>query len=154
MKGIYWLMRITKITVIASALALSGLLSSARADDVIRRDSHRDLDRAAASISKEARRMRVENDALHTVSVETGVPAPKTHQMLDRWSDAGVGGVMIACTIADYTKRDPNYYMERRFHDHQPWDKIIADTGVPFEKVDRKLAKLDDYVHASADHRR
>jgi hypothetical protein len=142
-------MRATKYTLAALAFAIATAIGTSRADDVIRRNSHRDLDRTASTISKEARSMRNERDALHAVSVETGIPTPKGQEMLDRWESAGVGGVMIACTLADYSKRDPNYYMERRFHDHQSWDRIVADSGVPFEKVDRKLARLDDYVHST-----
>ena len=142
-------MRATKYTLAALAFAVATTIGTSHADDLTRRDSHRNLDRTASSISKEAHKMRNESGALHAVSVETGIPTSKAKEMLDRWDGAGVGGVMIACTIADYSKRDPNYYMERRFHDHQSWDRLVADSGVPFENVDRKLSRLYDYVHSA-----
>src|SRR4051812_9414619 len=104
-------MRASKLICTAAALGVASLIGSVRADDLIKRDVHKDYDKSVASISKEAKRMHTEKDALHSVSVETGVPRPKTEEMLDHWPDAGVAGVMIACTISDYSKRDPSVYM-------------------------------------------
>src|SRR5678809_191719 len=103
-------MRATKYTLTALAFAMATAIGTSRADDLSRRDAHRDIDHAANSVSKEIRRMKAQDDANHVISVETGVPTSKIHRMHDHWSDAGAGGMMIACSVADYTRQDPENY--------------------------------------------
>src|ERR1051325_6992504 len=49
-------------------------------------------------------------EAIHDVSVETGVPLEKLQKMRDEHPDAGAAGLMIACVIADNAQGAPESY--------------------------------------------
>ena len=81
-------------------------------------------------------------EAIHDVSVETGVPLEKLQKMRDQHPDAGAAGLMIACTIADNAKGAPEAYLSRHVNG-KGWGAIAHDNNVPLEKINERLALLE-----------
>src|SRR5215831_694460 len=73
-------------------------------------------------------------DAMHSVSVETGVPMDQINKMRDQHPDAGAAGIMIACTIADNAKGSPEAYLSRHVNG-KGWAAIARDNNVPLDKI-------------------
>lgn len=144
-------MRSSKLTfaITVAALAIAG--ATAVGDDY-KGANRRDIDDSVHAIDKDIRRNHSQNDALHVISVETGVPQGKLQEILDHRPNAGLASVMMACTIADYTKRDPNYYLDQ--HRNVSWQRLLADAGVPPEKVNHHLTRLEEYSRSAPEHPR
>jgi hypothetical protein len=81
-------------------------------------------------------------EAIHDVSVETGVPLEKLQRMRDQHPDAGAAGLMIACVLADNAKGDPEGYLSRHVNG-KGWGAIARDNNVPLEKINDRLALLE-----------
>ena len=81
-------------------------------------------------------------DAMHDVSVETGVPQEQIQRMRDQHPDAGAAGIMIACTIADNAKGSPEAYLSRHVNG-KGWAAIARDNNVPLDKINGRLDKLE-----------
>ena len=70
-----------------------------------------ELDNRVQTVNDLASRRGGMRDALHNVSVETGVPMDRVQRMHDDHPNAGAAGIMIACVLADNTKGSPNRYL-------------------------------------------
>jgi len=81
-------------------------------------------------------------EAIHDVSVETGVPLEKLQKMREQHPDAGAAGLMIACVIADNAKGAPESYLSRHING-KGWGAIARDNNVPLEKINDRLALLE-----------
>jgi hypothetical protein len=93
-----------------------------------------------------------EEAALHGVSVETGVPMEAIRQIHHDYPDASPASIFIACIIADNTKEDPAHIVRRR-DAGKSWTSLAEDSGVPLEKINRRLARLERYIRAGSDQR-
>jgi hypothetical protein len=101
-----------------------------------------ELDSRARTVNNLASRRGGMRDALHDVSVETGVPLDRVQRMHDDHPNAGAAGIMIACVMADNTKGSPNRFLE----DHKSgrsWASIARQNNVPLEKINAKLDNLE-----------
>jgi hypothetical protein len=92
-------------------------------------------------------------DAMHDVSVETGVPLDQINHMRDQHPDAGAAGIMIACTIADNAKGSPESYLNRHVNG-KGWAAIARDNNVPLEKINTRLDKLEKYLEGAPENNR
>lgn len=81
-------------------------------------------------------------DAIHDVSVETGVPMDQLQQMHQRHPDAGPAGLMIASVLADNTKKSPEQFLNRHVNG-KGWAAIARDNNVPLDKINGRLDKLE-----------
>ena len=88
-------------------------------------------------------------EAIHDVSVETGVPLEKLQRMHDNHPDAGAAGIMIACTIADSAKGNPETYLSRHING-KGWAAIARENDVPLEKINDRLSKLEHDLGSGA----
>jgi hypothetical protein len=88
-------------------------------------------------------------EAIHDVSVETGVPQEQLQKMHDQHPDAGAGGLMIACVMADNAKGSPESYLSRHING-KGWGAIARDSNVPLEKINDRLAKLERDLRSGA----
>src|SRR5690349_1546397 len=94
------------LIVAAVSLGLTGGIAQGQG-----RAAERDeLDSRADTVNRLADQRGGMKEAIHDVSVETGVPVDKLQKMHDQHPDAGAAGLMIACTIADNAKGDPEGY--------------------------------------------
>jgi len=80
--------------------------------------------------------------ALHDVSVETGVPMEKLQQMHDQHRDAGPGGIMVACVLADDTKKTPEHFLASHAEGGHSWASIARENNVPLERLNGRLDRL------------
>jgi hypothetical protein len=101
-----------------------------------------ELESRAQSVNSLADRHGGMNQAIHHVSVETGVPVDQLEHMRSQHPDAGAAGLLIACVIADNTKGSPERYLSRHING-KGWAGIARENNVPLEKIDTKLANLE-----------
>jgi len=100
------------------------------------------LENRAHSVNALADRHGGMKDAIHDVSVETGVPMEKLQRMHDQHPDAGPAGLLIASVIADNAKGSPEQYLSRHVNG-KGWAAIARENNVPIEKIDNKLGNLE-----------
>jgi hypothetical protein len=107
------------------------------------RASERDeLDSRAQTVNSLADRRGGMKEAVHAVSVETGVPMDEVQRMHEKHPDAGAAGIMIACVIADNAKGAPEGYLSRHVNG-KGWAAIARDNNVPLDKINARLDKLE-----------
>jgi hypothetical protein len=92
-------------------------------------------------------------DAIHAVSVETGVPEAKIEAMHKKHPKAGPTGILAACVLADETKKDPDRYLTRSAGGRS-WTEIAADNNVPIEKLNVRLDRVENYVNSAPEKRK
>ena len=90
-------------------------------------------------------------EAVHSVSVETGVPLDQLQKMRDQHPDAGAAGIMIACVIADNAKGKPEAYLSRHVNG-KGWAAIARDNNVPLDKINVRLDKLQHDLEGMPEH--
>jgi hypothetical protein len=118
------------------------------------RGSQRDeLESRAHTVNALAEKRGGMREAVHTVSVETGVPQEQLERMRDRHPDAGAAGLMIACVIADNAKGSPEGYLSRHING-KGWAAIARDNNVPLEKINVRLDKLERSLASNAENNR
>jgi hypothetical protein len=140
-------MRTTTIRLLlpfALLMALAGTTTSA-ADDSARDE----LERRARVINRAAEKEAVFKQALHHVSIETGVPKETIEAQHRRYSDIGLAGILLANVMAAETKKDPTDFLKLR-KDGKNWVQIARANRVPLENLNRKLDNLDRAIGASA----
>ena len=81
-------------------------------------------------------------EAIHDVSVETGVPMEQLRRMRDAHPDAGAAGIMIACVLADNTKKSPETFLSRHVNG-KGWAAIARDNSVSLDKINDRLSRLE-----------
>lgn len=99
------------------------------------------LDDRVRSLNSMADRRGDFKIALHDVSVETGVPMEKLQRMHDQHPDAGPGGIMVACVLADDTKKSPEHFLSSHVNGHG-WAQIALDNNVPLDRINGRLDRL------------
>lgn len=88
-------------------------------------------------------------EAIHDVSVETGVPLEQLQKMHNQHPDAGAAGLMIACVIADNAKGSPNGYLSKHVNG-KGWGAIARENNVSLDKINDRLAKLERDLRSGA----
>ena len=81
-------------------------------------------------------------EAMHDVSVETGVPMDQIERMRNQHPDAGAAGIMIACVLADNAKGSPERYLDRHVNG-KGWAAMARENDVPLDKINARLDKLE-----------
>jgi hypothetical protein len=81
-------------------------------------------------------------EAIHDVSVETGVPTETLQRMHDRHPDAGAAGLLIASVLADNTKKPAEEFLSRHING-KGWAAIARDNNVPLDKINGRLDRLE-----------
>ena len=59
---------------------------------------------------------------------------------------------MAACVIADNTKEDPAYVVKKAVGGRS-WESLALEYRVPFEKIERRLARIETYIRSGSDQR-
>jgi hypothetical protein len=137
-------MKKTFIYVITATALVFGLgRSSVRAADK-QADSLSDRIHAVNDAAKKSGNMK---PALHSISVETGVPESQVEAMHKKYSDTGVGGVLISCVLADETKKTPEYFMDKH-KEGKGWSDLAREHHVAIDKLNTRL----DHVEAALSH--
>jgi hypothetical protein len=132
-------------SILIATVSLGLAAGSAHAQD---RSSKDELDSRVQTVNSLADKRGGMKEAIHDVSVETGVPVEQIQRMRDQHPDAGAAGIMIACVIADNAKGSPEAYLSRHVNG-KGWAAIARDNNVPLDKINARLDKLERDLGAS-----
>jgi hypothetical protein len=129
-----------------AGLLCTGLLlglgvQALKADD--KEDSEK-LKQPVQRVNDSAKKAGV-GQALHGVSVETGVPQEDVESLHKHYADEKVANVMIACVLADQTKRAPEDFMKRH-KDGKSWPELAHENRVPVGLIAERLDRLDNHL--------
>jgi hypothetical protein len=131
---------------IITGLLFSGLfvglgVQALNADD--KEDTER-LKQPVERVNDSAKRAGV-GQALHGISVETGVPKEAVEALHKRYADEKIANVMIACVLADQTKKAPEDFMKRH-KDGKSWPDLAHENRVPVGLIAERLDRLDTHL--------
>src|SRR5437867_3303912 len=101
-------MRKSIVSLVIAGFVVGLGVSPVRGQDKATRER---LDQRAHEVNILAKRPGMTKTALHAVSVETGVPEANLEAMHKRHPDAGAAGILIACVLADETKKKPGDFL-------------------------------------------
>lgn len=101
-----------------------------------------ELESRAQNVNSLADRHGGMRDAIHNISVETGVPVDQLQRMHDSHPDVGPAGLLIASVMADNTKERPEHFLSQHTNG-RGWGSIARENNVPLDKVNEKLANLE-----------
>ena len=118
---------------------LLGTAGSAVAADNLDKD---DFEQRAKQINRAAEKETVFKQALHHVSIETGVPEATVETQHRRNPEMGLTGIMLANVMAAETKQDSSTFIKQR-KGGKGWVAIARANNVPLEKLTRRLDNLD-----------
>ncbi len=139
-------MRIFMYRLLIAAMSFGLAASAARAQS--RAAEKDELDSRAHTVNALADKRGGMKEAVHAVSVETGVPMEQLQKMRDQHPDAGAAGLMIACVLADNTKKSPEALLSKHV-DGKGWAAIARDNNVPLEKINARLDRLEHDLNAN-----
>jgi redox-regulated HSP33 family molecular chaperone len=129
-----------------SGLLITGLLlgagtASLQAQPKSERKAEKEeLDKRAKDINDTVQKEKKEDLAIRGVSNETGVPQGEVERMYRKHKTAA--GVLIACVMADETKRPPEEFLEKR-SSGKTWTAMANDNHVSMDKINERLAHLE-----------
>lgn len=83
--------------------------------------------------------------ALHTISVQTGVPQATVQAQHKQYPSIGVIGLMVANVLADETKKDPAVFLQAKAGG-QTWPQIAQAYKVPLAKINTRLARMEQLM--------
>ena len=152
-------MKNTFSTVLITSMVLATTASQGQ-DNAIKKAEARSETRSEAKFDARAHSLNLSvdkngtlKDAIHAVSVETGVPEAKIEAMHQKHPKAGPTGILAACVLADETKKDPERFLTR-YSGGRTWTEIAADNKVPIEKLNVRLDRVENYVNSSPEKRK
>ncbi len=134
-------MRKSLTSLLAAALFVGSSLSSALAQDKASRER---LDDRVHEVNRSAKSQGMPL-TLRRISTETGVPLERVESMHKRYSDTGPAGLMIACVLANDTKKEPEEFLKRRASG-KSWTAIAKENNVSLEKLNARLDRLDNAI--------
>lgn len=126
------------LLVATASLGLTATLAHAQG----RAAARDELESRAQTVNSLADKRGGTRDAMHDVSVETGVPLDQIQRMHDQHPDAGAAGIMIACVLADNAKGSPERYLSQHVNG-RGWTAIARQNNVPVDKINARLDKLE-----------
>jgi hypothetical protein len=138
-----------------SALLVASLVLTVTSSPAAERNTKRaeaQFDARAHSLNMTVEKNGTLKDAIHAVSVETGVPEAKIESMHKKYPKAGPTGILAACVLADETNKDPDRFLTR-FAGGRDWTSIAADNQVPIEKLNVRLDRVETYVKSAPEKR-
>jgi len=104
-----------------------------------------ELDKKADSINATAKNPGKLKAAFQSISSETGVPLAQVEHLHKNHPDAGPAGIMLACTMADETKKSPGHFLDSRLSG-KAWGAIANDNKVPIDKLTQRLDHMATYL--------
>jgi hypothetical protein len=137
-------MRKSIVGVVIAALALGLAPNFARAAEKTARQG---LDDRMHAVNETVKKRELMKEALKGVSIETGVPLAEVESMHKHHQDTGPAGILVACVLADETKKNPDSFIKKHV-DGAKWADLARENKVPIEKLDHKLDNLERHLTA------
>ena len=104
------------------------------------------LDDRMHSLNDLVKKRGLMQEALKGVSIETGVPLGEVESMHQHHQETGPAGLLVACVMADETKRAPEYFVDKHTKGGKDWTEIARENKVSIGKLDRKLDSLEKHL--------
>ena len=83
--------------------------------------------------------------SLQRISTETGVPLEQVQAMHKKHSDVGAGGLMIACVLANETKKAPEEFLKKNAGG-KSWAALAKENNVSVNKLNERLSRLENAI--------
>ena len=87
--------------------------------------------------------------AMHTISVQTGVPRDQLRTLRQNYPTVEPSAVLISSVLADETKKAPEEFLKQHIAG-QTWVQIARNNKVPLEKIDTRLERIQQALAAGA----
>jgi hypothetical protein len=81
---------------------------------------------------------------LKRISTETGVPLEQVKSMNKRYA-VGPGGLMIACVLANETKKEPEQFLKQHANG-KSWAALARANDVALDKLSSRLDRLNTAI--------
>jgi hypothetical protein len=137
------IMGVVLSTGIGSAKAADKTHEHDRDSKAYSQGSKQELDERVKTVNKLTDRKDAMQPALRDISVETGVPMDRVENMHKHHPDAGPAGIMIACVMADETKKDPEEFLKHHVEGSKGWAAMARDNNVSLDKLSLRLDRLE-----------
>jgi hypothetical protein len=103
------------------------------------------LDKKADSINATAKAPGKLKAAFQSISSETGVPLDQVEHLHKNHPDAGPAGIMLACAMADETKKSAGHFLDSKLSG-KGWGAIAQDNKVSVDKLNQRLDHMATYL--------
>ena len=121
-----------------SAIAIAALVAAFAGIGQAQPTERDELQARVGHINDLAKQPGMMKEVVHSISVETGVPPERVQAMHKDNPDAGVGGIFVACVMADLTTDKPEHFLKARLSG-KGWAAIARDNRVPVDKLNARL---------------
>jgi uncharacterized protein YdiU (UPF0061 family) len=128
---------LTIFTVLGLALALNTASAQSSKDDTTAKQL-RDIEK---QLNQKTQTTKQWQAAMHTISVETGVPQDQLRAMKKGHPEVQPAGILIASVLADETKKAPEDLLKQHLSG-QNWPAVARNNNVPFDKLTQRLQKV------------
>jgi hypothetical protein len=140
-------MKKTLAGLVIVAIALTAAVTPLRAASKVARER---LSERVHTVNDTAKSPEMKQVAYRTISNETGVPLAEVESMHKRYTDAGPAGIMMACVMADDTKKAPEDFLKSR-QSGKSWDDIARDNKISLDKLSARLDRLENAMTTGTD---
>jgi hypothetical protein len=131
----------TALTIISVALAVSsGPAQAASAPET-------QLHQLQKQINEATKTTQQWETAMHTISVQTGVPRDQLRTLRQNYPTVEPSAVLIASVLADETKKAPEEFLKQHIAG-QTWVQIARNNKVPLDKIDARLERIQQALAA------
>jgi len=125
-------------SILAAGLVLSWGTSAFAAEN-------KNFEQKADDLNATAKAGEKFNAAIHAISVETGVPEDRLHDMHQQHPQAGPAAILNASVLAAETKESPEVFLKNHQNGTR-WEDIARKHHVPMEKLNVRLDNVKRYV--------
>ena len=108
------------------------------------------LDNRIEEVNNIAKKKNMMTAAIHGVSVETGVSEERLNELHAKRPDIGAAGLMIACVMADKTKKGPDTFLQKKASG-KSWTQIMNDENLNMDAFNERLSHLENYLQNGQD---
>ena len=103
------------------------------------------LEQRLSQINTAAEKPAMLNQALQRISTQTGVPLEQIRSQHEQHPEFGIGGLLVANSLAAATKKDPQHFIDQRLAG-KSWTSIAQENNVSMDdlmmRVDRVASAL------------
>ena|SRR5437879_1971183 len=88
--------------------------------------------------------------AFHAIATETGVPLEQIEALYKRYPEEGPAGVLMACVMADETKKSPEEFVKKNMAG-KSWTQLAKEYKVSIDKLNERLDHMDRILNSATD---
>jgi hypothetical protein len=127
---------LTTLSIIGVALALNTAPAQTKA-----KSSVNQLRELETQVNQATQGSNQWHTAMHTISVQTGVPQDQVRALKQNHPNAQPAGILVACVLADETKKPAEQFLKQHLAG-QNWPDIARNNNVPLEKLTVRLQTI------------